>query len=114
MDLLIKMAIQSLSVAFTATPVAALALTPPPARQPQMCVRALTPCARTLSPASFDDGPCALLSQVEKNKLGLRIFQMMQSLENEDYLDFGEFMKALGTFCMLGCVLLSAELGVGW
>lgn len=57
---------------------------------------------------------CPLIHQVEKNKLGLRIFQMMQSLENEDYLDFGEFMKALGTFCMLGCVLLSAELGVGW
>lgn len=41
-------------------------------------------------------------AKVERNKLGMRVFEMLESLENCDYLDFGEFSKALGTLCMFG------------
>jgi large-conductance mechanosensitive channel len=42
---------------------------------------------------------------VEKNKLGLRVFDMLNSIENDQFMDFGEFLKAVSTFCMLGWVL---------
>jgi len=35
----------------------------------------------------------------------MRIFELLGSLENEQYIDFGEFMKAIGTFCMFGWVI---------
>lgn len=43
---------------------------------------------------------------MDKHKLGMRMFELLGSLENEECLDFGEFMKAVGTFCMLGQVIL--------
>ena len=39
---------------------------------------------------------------LDKNKFGLKIFDMLHSVENEQFLDFGEWLKAVGTFCMLG------------
>ena len=42
--------------------------------------------------------------KLEKNKYGMHIFEMLGSLENEQYIDFGEFLKAIGTFCMFGYV----------
>jgi hypothetical protein len=40
-------------------------------------------------------------AKVEKNKLGMYIFDVLQSIEGGQYIDFGEFSKALSTYCMM-------------
>jgi hypothetical protein len=41
-------------------------------------------------------------AKVPKNRYTVRIFDMLGSLEHDKYLDFGEWLKGISTYCMMG------------